>query len=362
MTRFLDVSAVSGLIQAIGIKQSIAEIAGYIVDDFRRWEQFIKSARTANHSPSGVIELMPASDDTLYGFKYVNGHPKNIERGLSTVMAFGVLSEVETGQPLLLGDLTLLTALRTAAMSAAAAKVLAREDSQTMAVIGCGSQSEFQILAFKAMLGIKTFYLYDIDSEAIDKLRNNLSEEGISLIPTSSIRDAVSRADIITTITADKTNATILTPDIVTPGMHINAVGGDCPGKTELHRDILAAARVIVEYEPQTRVEGDIQQMPPDFPVVEFWEIATGLKVGRQNERQITVFDSVGFALEDFSTLRFLRDKAEKYDVGIHIDLVPSLRNPKDLYSLVRGIPMPLIPIATRGAEKVIANFDLNRN
>lgn len=337
MTRFLDATAASHLIQTIGIEQSIEEIATYIVEDYRRWSQFTKSARTANHSTKGVIELMPASDDKLYGFKYVNGHPRNIELDLPTVMAFGVLSEVETGRPVLLSDLTLLTALRTAAMSAAVAKVLARKDSRTMAVIGCGAQSEFQILAFKTMLGIETFYLYDIDAAAIDKARSNLAKEKITLIPTSSTRDAVSQADIVTTVTADKTYATILTPDMVKPGMHINAVGGDCPGKTELHKDILSTARVIVEYEPQTRIEGDIQQMPPDFPVIEFWEIATGQNAGRQNESQITVFDSVGFALEDFSVLRFLKDKAETHDAGKHIDLVPSLRNPKDLYSLVHS-------------------------
>ena len=355
MTRFLDVQTVSGLVQSLGVKQTIVDIADYIVDDYRRWQQFSKSARTANHSASGVIELMPASDDALYGFKYVNGHPKNIERGLSTVMAFGVLSEVSTGKPLLLCDLTLLTALRTAAMSAAAAKALARDDSKTMAVIGCGAQSEFQILAFNAMLGIKTFYLYDIDPAAVDKLRYNLGEEDLTLIPSTSVRNAVSRADIVTTITADKTNATILTPDMIRPGMHINGVGGDCPGKTELHKDILAHARVIVEYEPQTRIEGDIQQMPSDFPVIEFWQIASGLQKGRQSRDQVTVFDSVGFALEDFSALRFVRDKAEEYDIGVSIDLVPSLPNPKDLYALVRGIPMFMAPIILRAPERVLA-------
>ena len=82
-----------------------------------------------------------------------------------------------------------------------------------------------------------------------------------------------------------KRRATILTPEMVAPGMHLNAVGGDCPGKTELHADILRGARVAVEYEPQTRVEGEIQQMPADFPVVELWRVLAGEAPGREEDR-----------------------------------------------------------------------------
>ena len=96
-----------------------------IEGNFRRWESFDKTARIPAHSAEGVIELMPTTDGDVYGFKYVNGHPRNTARGLPTVMAFGVLAEVDTGYPLLLSELTLTTALRTAATSAMAAQLLA---------------------------------------------------------------------------------------------------------------------------------------------------------------------------------------------------------------------------------------------
>ncbi|MGE8358170.1 MAG: ornithine cyclodeaminase, partial [Microvirgula sp.] len=136
--------------------------------------------------------------------------------------------------------------------------------------------------------------------------------------------------------TADKALATILTPDMIEPGMHINAVGGDCPGKTELHPDILARSRVVVEFEPQTRIEGDIQQMPADFPVVELWQVLTGAVPGRESAEQVTVFDSVGFALEDFSMLRYLYDLARERNIGSVIDLVPAPDDPKDLYGFMQ--------------------------
>ena len=117
--------------------------------------------------------------------------------------------------------------------------------------------------------------------------------------------------------------------------MHINAIGGDCPGKTELHRDVLRAAKIFVEFEPQTRIEGDIQQLPADHPVNDLWQVVAGLSTGRDNAEQVTVFDSVGFALEDFSALTYVYHKALELDMGEDISLVPELDNPKDLFEKV---------------------------
>lgn len=337
MTRYIDVNDLKRLLASTGVEPFMLGLVDYIESDYRRWDEFQKSARVANHSPDGVIELMPAADRQLYGFKYVNGHPKNTAQNLLTVMAFGVLADVDTGFPLLLSEFTIATALRTAATSALVARVLARPDARTMAVIGNGAQSEFQILAFRALLGINEVRVFDTDPAATAKLIRNLSGvPGLHLTPAASTADAVRGADIVTTATADKALATILTPDMIEPGMHINAVGGDCPGKTELHPDILARARVVVEFEPQTRIEGDIQQMPVDFPVVELWQVLTGAVPGRENAEQVTVFDSVGFALEDFSMLRYLHDLARERNIGSVIDLVPAPDDPKDLYGFMQ--------------------------
>lgn len=339
MTRYIDINDVQKLVRAVGPEAFMTQLSSYIRADYLRWNAFEKSARVANHSDIGVIELMPASDQTRYAFKYVNGHPKNTNSNMLTVMAFGALADVRTGYPLLLSELTITTALRTAATSALAAQSLARRGAKSMAIIGNGAQSEFQVLAFKALLGIREVRAYDIDPAATQKLVRNLAGiPDLRIIPMQSVRAAVKGADIVTTVTADKTNATILTPDMIEPGMHINAVGGDCPGKTELHADILKHARVIVEFEPQTRIEGDIQQMPADFPVIELWQVLDGRIPGRQDEQQITVFDSVGFALEDFSALRYINDLAQAKAIGSRIELVPTPDNPKDLYRYVAAV------------------------
>lgn len=334
-TLYLSAPEAALLVRKVGLEASLRRIAANIREDFLRWPDFDKSARVASHSEFGVIELMPVSDDHRYAFKYVNGHPRNTGLGLSTVMAFGVYADVDTGSPLLLSELTITTALRTAAMSALAAQSLARPDSRVMALIGNGAQSEFQALAFKYLLGIDTLRLFDVDPDATGKLVANLKPYGFNIALCGSAAEAARGADIITTVTADKTQAIILTPDMIAPGVHINAVGGDCPGKTELHADILVQASVFVEYAPQSRIEGEIQQMPEDFAVTELWQVFAGQAVARVSPSEVTVFDSVGFALEDFSALRFMYDSAEAHGFGQRIALIPSLDNPKDLFSAV---------------------------
>ncbi|MBB3945190.1 ornithine cyclodeaminase [Rhizobium skierniewicense] len=332
---FVSVDHMMKLVLTVGIDTFLRELAEVIEEDFRRWETFDKTPRIAAHSPDGVIELMPTSDGTLYGFKYVNGHPKNTRQGRQTVTAFGVLSDVGNGYPMLLSEMTILTALRTAATSAVVARYLARKDARSMAIIGNGAQSEFQARAFKSIMGIDTLKLFDIDPAASAKCQRNLEGLGFSIEICDSAERAVEGVEIITTVTADKQCATILTDNMVGPGVHINAVGGDCPGKTELHRNILLRSDIFVEYPPQTRVEGEIQQLAKDHPVTELWQVMTGAADGRTSEGQITLFDSVGFATEDFSALRYVRSKLEATGLYEELDLLADPDEPRDLYGML---------------------------
>lgn len=340
-TVYLGVDDMVRLVRRLGLPQCITGVAARIERDFLRWHEFDKIARVASHSSAGVIELMPIADGTQFAFKYVNGHPRNTRDGLPTVMAFGVLADVATGAPRLLSELTIATAIRTAAMSALAARALARPGSASMALIGNGAQSEFQAIAFRDLVGVRELRLYDIDPQATAKLLANLAGQGLELRRCETIAQAVQGADIVTTLTADKNHATIITPGMVAPGMHFNAVGGDCPGKTELDPGVLEAASVFVEFEPQTRIEGDIQQMPADFAVTEFWQVLAGRHPGRSGADEVTVFDSVGFALEDFSTLGWVRDAAAQLGIGEIIALVPQSTDPKNLYGALRGETPP---------------------
>ncbi|MCX7289148.1 MAG: ornithine cyclodeaminase [Rhodobacterales bacterium] len=332
---FVSVDHMMKLVHHIGIDRVLIDLAAEIEADFLRWPEFDKTPRVASHSDVGVIELMPTSDGETYGFKYVNGHPDNMKRGLQTVTAFGLLADVATGYPLLLSEMTILTALRTAATSAMAAKWLAPKGSTTMALIGNGAQAEFQALAFRAICGIREVRLYDIDPAATAKCVKNLAGRGLTVTPCRTAEEAIMGAQIITTVTADKQYATILTDNMVGSGVHINGVGGDCPGKTELHRDILLRSSIFVEYPPQTRVEGEIQQLPEDHPVTELWQVMAGQIPGRSSADQVTLFDSVGFAIEDFSALRYVRSKLAETGLGTMLDMIADPDDPRDLFGML---------------------------
>ncbi|MBB2776635.1 UNVERIFIED_ORG: ornithine cyclodeaminase [Comamonas terrigena] len=349
-TEFLSASDAARLVARVGVVACLRQMVQALEADFARWNDFDKSARTAAHSAHGVIELMPVADAHDYAFKYVNGHPVNTQHGLPTVMAFGALTDVATGAPRFVSELTLTTALRTAATSAMVARRLARPDSRCMALIGNGAQSEFQALAFLDLLGVRTLRLFDVDPAASAKLQRNLApwldQYGAEAVTVDSVQAAVQGADIVTTVTADKRNAVVLDARALAPGMHLNAVGGDCPGKTELAAEVLRRSSVFVEYEPQTRREGELQQMPADFAVTEFWRVLTGQAPGRVSPAQITLFDSVGFALEDYSALRTMQALGRQAGLLSAIELVPTLADPKDLFALLHpaaGVGHPVL-------------------
>ncbi len=360
MVQYAGVADVARLLARTGADAFLLGLASAIEADFRRWEAFEKTPRLASHSPSGVIELMPISDGAHYAFKYVNGHPANTGAGLLTVTGLGVLADVATGYPVFLCEMTLATALRTAATSVLAARHLARPDARTMALIGLGAQSEFQALAFRAALGIDRLRVFDIDPAATAKFRANLRHAGLDITEATDAADAARGADIVTTATALKAHARVLTPAMIEPGMHLNAIGGDCPGKTELDPEILRHASVFVEYLDQARVEGEIQQLPPDFPATELWRVVTSASPGRRNATEVTVFDSVGFAIEDFSTLRYLRELATRTGLCSTLDLIPDLPDPKNLFSRIApgatpDTPPDTIQVATPTLARALA-------
>lgn len=338
--RFVSVRNMARWIAATGHEQIIASLIDDLEADFVRWPEFTKSPRSAAHSPLGVIELMPANDAENYAFKYVNGHPTNPGRGLQTVTAFGVLADVDTGYPVFISEMTLLTALRTAAVSGLAVRHLAPTGATRAAFIGAGSQSEFQALAVRAAAGVNDVTVFDVDPQASTKFKRNLEPLGFRVDVALAADDCVQGADIITTCTANKANAIVLDDASVRAGVLINGIGGDCPGKTELDPRTVERARVVVEYEPQTRIEGEIQNLAPDYPVTELWSLLANPGQSRTQDDEIVVFDSVGFAVEDFTALRHVAGAVFGTSFEENIDLVAEPDDPRDLFGMVPA-PVP---------------------
>ena len=235
----------------------------------------------------------------------------------------------------MISEMTLLTALRTAVTGVLAAKYLARCDARKLAIIGTGAQAEFQVMCFASYFPLDEIRFYDCDSLAMKKFAKNLGGESFKLIACQNINETVCSADIIVTATAAKKKQCLFKLEDIIPGTHIHAIGGDCPGKTELDVRLLEQSKIVVEYAQQSEIEGESQQCPKNSVYAELWELVCKKKPGRLNAQEITVFDSVGFALEDFSILRVVYALAEDYQLGTDLDLIPELADPKDLYGLI---------------------------
>ena len=334
MINVITVSDIKKLIQQIGLHHFFQLLMNEIEQSYLRWNEFEKSPRHATHVPNGVIELMPICDAKYYAFKYVNGHPINASRNKLTVVAVGLLADAMNGYPLLLSEMTVLTALRTAATSALAAKYLAKKSSKIVGIIGTGAQSEFQILAQHALFHLKSVRYFDTDSAAMKKFEKNLKDQPFDLIACKNGESVLEACDIVTTATAAKSQTKILNNEWIHDGLNINGIGGDCPGKTELDKAILSRAKVVVEYFPQSKIEGEIQQNNASF-YAELWEIISRKKLGRENDQEITLFDSVGFAIEDYAALKLIYELSEKYKMGKKMDLIPELGNVKNLFEVL---------------------------
>lgn len=336
----IDINDIKKLLNQIGVNNFFKNLSETIKEDFSNWEKFHKSPRHATIVPNGIIELMPTCSETLYSFKYVNGHPQNTKQNLLTVVGVGMLTDVASGYPLLISEMTILTAIRTAATSALASFYLARKDSKVVAIIGCGAQSEFQAIAHIALLNIQEIVFFDISAEAMDKFAANMIKQKVKLTQVASAKEAVEKSDIIITSTAAPGKQKVIEWSWLKPGQHISGIGGDSPGKTELDPEIVKNSKTIIEFLPQTSHEGEIQNFAPNQAKMvhaELWEIIKGSKKGRENDNENTLFDSVGFAIEDYSTLRYVYSLCKKIPIGTKVNLIPeTIADPRDLFGLIK--------------------------
>lgn len=338
--KIINEETLTEIIKKHGLENYIKDLMVELKHDFSRWQEFNKIPRPAMHVPGGVLELMPICDDKYYTFKYVNCHPRNPETGLMTVVATGQLSRIDTGYPIMFSEMTIMTALRTSATTAIATDLMARKESCVHAIIGTGAQSEFLVKAIAMIRDITEVRYFDIDPLAMDKFENNLKGSSFKLVRSKDAEEAVKGADIITTCTACKANVDVLKNFWIKEGVHINGIGGDTIGKTELEFEILNRSRIVVEYFDQCVIEGEIQRFNKDEArskvYAELNELIKGEKKGRENEKDITLYDSVGIGLEDYSALKFTYELADKYNLGQELNLTPTIEDPKNLISLLK--------------------------
>jgi ornithine cyclodeaminase len=319
----LSCADVGTLIKKVTLNKFFSLLRDEIIKNYKEWDKFEKSIRIASYVKHGVLELMPIHNNDCYTFKYVNCHPNNKTYDKLTIVSFGMLASVLDGYPKLYCDMTLLTAIRTACVSSIVANyVTENKRKYKIGIIGSGVQADFHILAFLNEINVDCIYLNDLDYNKAKSLTNRHKELKDNIYVIESVEDLCSKSDIIITLTAAKAKIHAIKNDWLQKSEKIIiACGGDAPGKTELDPKILMDSELIVQYLPQTLLEGEIQNISsPEtrLSISTVHELFTNnAKLKKLKQAKRVVFDSVGFAIEDFSAMTVIYDLAKKYKIGM---------------------------------------------
>jgi L-lysine cyclodeaminase len=293
----------------------------------------------------GVLEWMPFRDPgQTVTIKTVGYHPRNVDVGLPTVLATVQRFDQATGRVVALADGVLSTAVRTGAASAIATRILACDGSRTLGLVGAGAQAVTQAHAISRVAQLSDVLVYDTDASAAGSMarRLRLIDAEVSVV---SLAELQARSDIISTATSvAPRGGPVLTGDRLRDHVHINAVGSDFSGKTELPYDVLRRSLVCPDFRPQAEREGECQQLSPHEIGPDLPEIAASPEQVAAHRRSWTVFDSTGFALEDHVALSVLVDLASQHGLGtlIAIEHIPAdPRNPYEFGELDEPLAEP---------------------
>jgi alanine dehydrogenase len=292
-------------------------------------EAAIPSAVLGLHAPAGGFHIKAAGLRLrrLYVAAKINANfPGNPQKGLPTIQGLVALYDGDDGRPLAVMDSIELTALRTAAATAVAARVLARRDASTVALCGCGVQGAYQVKALAVVRPLSAVRVHDRDHERAGQFASDLAREiGASVSVAEDWPEAARSADIVVTCTTSK--VPIVGTDHLRPGAFLAAVGADNPEKSEVEPALMARSRVYVDSIAQASTIGDLHHaiaqgaMRPQDVQAEIWEVVAGRKAGRGSQDEITVFDSTGVAVQDVAAAALVYERAEAAGRGLRFDL-----------------------------------------
>jgi alanine dehydrogenase len=283
---------------------------------------------------NGDLRTMPSyvEDMDVSAVKIVNVHPDNAKNfGMRTVMAVLVLVNPHTGAPLAFMDATHITDMRTGGASAIASKYLARPNPKILGIIGCGNQARTQMLALITQFGhfdeVRLYDMFPEKSKAMAReFRRHYKEQVGKIKAVQNAKECVIDSDIVVTVTSAR--APVVLDEWVKDGTHFNCMGADAPGKQEMDPKILKRARLVIDDWEQASHSGEINvplakgEMTKDDVDVEIGHIVAGLKPGRENDQQITVFCSTGLAIQDCLTAKIAYDAAVVQKIGRSMQIV----------------------------------------
>ncbi|MCS7133259.1 MAG: ornithine cyclodeaminase family protein [Candidatus Caldarchaeum sp.] len=263
----------------------------------------------------GDILMMPClvPEMNIFSLKLVTVYPKNLEKDLPTINATVIVLDAETGMPKIVAEARALTGLRTAAATAVSIKHLARKDFSKIGIIGTGYQARWQLRVTAANYPGTKFSVFDIDGRRMKEFVDEMSREGFDVKQSSSAEEVVRNSDIVITVTTSKTP--VISDGWVREGTHISAIGGYTPEMVEIDPKLTARSKLVVDSREAVKEEAGDVLKPVELGLMKFediyaeiGEVAAGLKPGRTDEKEVTVFKSVGLAVQDAAASKILLD------------------------------------------------------
>jgi alanine dehydrogenase len=276
------------------------------------------------HIKAGVLQL----NRPYFAAKINANFPQNPKRlGLPTIQGVIVLSDADNGYPLAVMDSAEITGQRTAAATAVAAKYLARPESKTLTICGCGIQGRVSLRALMGLFPLELVFAYDVDSNRSQKFANDLSAElAIAIKAVDQLDDAALQSDICVTCTPSK--KLYLRREHIAPGTFVAAVGADNEDKQELDPTLLAESKVVVDLVEQCATIGELHHaldqkvMTKDQVHAELGDVVAGTKPGRTSINEVIIFDSTGMALQDVVSAALVYEKAKQQGAGTTIEMI----------------------------------------
>lgn len=286
---------------------------------------------------TGLLEWMPGRDADRTTVKIVGYHPDNPSSRKPTILSIAARFDNSSGHAAALADATFLTALRTGAASALATDVLAREDSETLGLIGCGAQAVCQLHALSKVRPIARALLYDVDKTVEASFADRIAPLGLDVtLEHAPLSELVAASDILVTCTSvSPGSGPVFEPGPVRPGLHVNAVGSDFPGKTEVPRALLRQAFICADYPDQCLEEGECQQLDVDAIDCDLAQLWRRAELHQQRRSDLTVFDSTGWALEDHYALEVFVEQAMQLGIGSWMEIEAVSSDPYDPYGFL---------------------------
>jgi ornithine cyclodeaminase/alanine dehydrogenase-like protein (mu-crystallin family) len=275
-----------------------------------------------------ALATMPAAlgDPPALGVKIISVYPGNHEAGIESHQGFVLLFEPEHGSPVALIDAIEITAIRTAAVSGLATRLLAGSEAADLAILGSGTQARSHLEAMRAVRPIGRVRAWSPHRARLDAFLDWAATSDLPVEATPDARTAVDGADIVCTVTASR--EPVLEGAWLAPGAHVNAVGASQPGSRELDNEAIRRSRLFVDRRESTMTESGDYLIPlregaigEDHIVAEIGEVAAGLAAGRRSANEVTVFKSLGLAIEDLAAARWVHQRAVETGSGSPVPL-----------------------------------------